>query len=63
MPWIVGERLEKVKVNGWSNGWLVPKGEYRIEIVYWPQYLQWIGLGILIVGSGTMAIKRRENAR
>jgi len=52
VPWLMGERLEHVTFNGWANGWLLPKeaqGEWRIEMVYVPQYLQWIGFFVFVV--------------
>jgi hypothetical protein len=94
-PWWFGERLEKVKLNGWANAWIVPSldgepsfagasegrggwsngfvlsdkapsnshtldvpdallrgREAVVVIVYWPQYLQWVGflgLGVVVI--------------
>lgn len=44
------KKLDHVKVNGWSNGWLVPEGG-TIIIIFWPQYLEWIGIGMLVIFS------------
>jgi len=58
LPWIYGEKLDHVKVNGWANGWLVAGsdgsspsvfGPSRIVIFYWPQFLEWFGFGLLAV--------------
>jgi hypothetical protein len=45
----LGKRLEHRKVNSWANGWFVPKGESTITIVYIPQYLEYIGFGMLLI--------------
>jgi hypothetical protein len=47
------EKLRHVKINGWANGWILPSGEVQeiqITVVYWPQYLEFIGLGLLALG-------------
>lgn len=43
------KKLPHVKVNGWANGWEIPEGKdnREVTIVYWPQYLEWLGLGLL----------------
>lgn len=54
-----GKLLEHIKVNGWQNGWMVP-GSGKVMIVYWPQFLEWLGLGILVlvsVGFGVIFLK------
>lgn len=49
------QQLEKVRVNGWSNGWRVdaevmPQGETAyVFMFFWPQYLQWLGAGVFAV--------------
>lgn len=43
-PWLPDKKLEHVKVNSWANGWNVPGNQHQIIIVYWPQYLQYLGL-------------------
>lgn len=50
MPLVFGKRLtDHVMVNNWANGWKLPDGSnsQQITIVYWPQYLEYIGFGIL----------------
>lgn len=49
-PWLFGERLQHVRVNNWANGWYLPPGENIVILTYGPQYLQYLGLGILIIG-------------
>ncbi len=41
--------LPHVMVNNWSNGWIVPAGQTTIVIFFYPQLLEWIGLGILAI--------------
>jgi len=40
--------LDHVKINSWSNGWVVPPSiqypVFSIYIVFWPQFLEWGGL-------------------
>lgn len=43
----VGVGLRHVKVDGWANGWLTT-GETQIYLIYWPQLLEFAGLGILV---------------
>lgn len=49
--------LSHIKVDGWSNGWMVPAGEHRIVIFYWPQLLEYLGFGLLGV---TIVVLRRQ---
>jgi len=35
--------LKHGKYNGWSNGWELPKGEYKVLVIYWPQLLSFLG--------------------
>ncbi len=50
-----GKLLPHVLVNNWANGWKLPiqNSESRIQnvvIIFWPQYLEFMGFGLLIVG-------------
>ncbi|MBI3366194.1 hypothetical protein HY041_01025, partial [Candidatus Roizmanbacteria bacterium] len=50
------ELKDHVLVNNWANGWRVPSTENlksnnlmsNIVIIFWPQYLEFVGFGILI---------------
>jgi len=42
--------LKHLKVNSWSNGWILDNDITQVTIVFWPQYLQFIGFGLLILG-------------
>ncbi|MBL7036685.1 hypothetical protein ISR94_02450 [Candidatus Microgenomates bacterium] len=43
-------KLEHVKVNSWSNGFMVPDGSDVVYIIFWPQLLQWGGFVLLLCG-------------
>ena len=52
--------LEHVKVNSWANGFFVPEGQHSIVIIFWPQYLEYLGM---VLGVGVvlcLAIKRHQ---
>lgn len=59
-PWFWGEKIEAhVMINNWANGWILPPKDTAADqptetiIIYWPQYLQFMGfsiLGIALVG-------------
>lgn len=48
-----GKLLDHVLINNWANGWHLrqdsgdPKG-LNITIIFWPQYLEFFGFGLLI---------------
>lgn len=50
-PFIFGKEIkEHVKINNWANGWkLTTNHQSLITIVFWPQYLEFLGFGLLIV--------------
>jgi hypothetical protein len=39
------EKLNHIQINGWANGWEV-SGDSRIIIFFWPQLLEFFGMGI-----------------
>ncbi len=47
--YINGQELKHhVKVNNWSNGWVVPAGtKGAIRVFFWPQLLEYIGFGAI----------------
>lgn len=59
-PWLPDKKLEHVKVNSWANGWIVPDGERKIFIVYWPQYMQYLGLLLGFGGFIWLIIKHHD---
>lgn len=60
-----GKRLrEHILVNNWANGWKIPEGtcqeECEVKIVFWPQYLQYTGFGLLIFSLIWIGLVYRE---
>ena len=49
LPWPLNKKLDHVKVNSWANGWHVSAGDSAIVLVYWPQYLEYLGFVILLI--------------
>lgn len=47
--WMTYPKLEHYEFNSWANAWEVPQGEYTIYVFYWPQLLQFIGFGVLLL--------------
>ena len=53
-PFLFGKELkEHVLVNNWANGWIIDSSKLKVKnsklvIVFWPQYLEYLGFGILI---------------
>jgi hypothetical protein len=53
-PSLFGKELkEHVLVNNWANGWEIPSSKSKVQsskyiIVFWPQYLEYLGFAILI---------------
>lgn len=52
-PWLYSKPLKHIKVNSWANGWIAPKGSGTISIVFWPQYLEWVGM---VLGSISLLV-------
>jgi len=53
-PFFFGQEIkDHVLVNNWANGWELPvesqKSIKSIKIVFWPQYLEFLGFGLLTV--------------
>lgn len=69
LPFLFGKEIkEHVLVNNWANGWnlknLDLKGkEYNthIIIVFWPQYLEYIGFLMLSIPIGIALTKRKHS--
>ncbi len=64
--WLNGKELkEHVLINNWANGWRLPQdygdpeGASNIVIIFWPQYLQFIGF-ILLIGSFIWLLARKN---
>jgi hypothetical protein len=54
-PFLLGKELkEHVLVNSWANGWILSSDKRqatsnKLIIIFWPQYLEYLGLGILLI--------------
>lgn len=66
-PMFFGQKLHHVTVNGWANGWSIPSDNpAEITILFWPQYLQYIGFAILLLAlpiTVLFGIRRRHPER
>ena len=56
------EIKDHVLVNNWANGWQLPANSSQLKansiiLVFWPQYLQWAGLGLLLICFVLISIK------
>ena len=66
LPFLFGKKLEHVKVNSWANGWLlsqqstVNSQSSTVVILFWPQYLQYIGMILAVGVVFRLAIKRHQ---
>jgi hypothetical protein len=56
-----GKVLEHLKVNGWANGWKVVNSG-KVYLFYWPQLLEWVGMGILLVGGVGLLLYSRNRS-
>lgn len=60
-PFINGKEIkEHVLVNNWANGWIIPAASDKrqaasITIIFLPQYLEFAGLTLLLVYTGTLS--------
>ena len=43
---------DRILVNNWANGWVVEPGEGEtVVLVFWPQYLEYLGFTVLAITS------------
>ena len=45
------ELKDHVLINNWANGWVLDGSTEKISILFWPQYLEYLGFGLL---AGTL---------
>jgi hypothetical protein len=61
-PFFFGSELkEHVLVNNWANGWVLTGTNIQksnIIVVFWPQYLEFIGFGILFIVLSVLFLKK-----
>jgi len=41
------EKLNHINLNGWANGWEI-SGDSKIIIFFWPQILEFLGIGVAV---------------
>jgi hypothetical protein len=61
--WGKQELKNKVLVNNWANGWILPANsdEKQIILIFWPQYLVYLGFGLIIITFITIVIRFKNN--
>jgi hypothetical protein len=54
---------QHVLVNGWANGWVVDSSidTTTIKVIFWPQVLEYIGLGVLFISGAMLFIRLKNN--
>ena len=65
-PFLFGTELkEHVLVDNWENGWILNSGSNNSEIVtiFWPQYLEYLGFGILMVVIVWLAVSVKKKSK
>lgn len=59
-PLLGSEIKDHVKVNNWENGWKLPENTTKVTILFWPQYLQFLGYFLVVGGIIGLVIFRRR---
>jgi hypothetical protein len=53
-PFLFGKEIkEHIIINNWANAWRLPTTPYNLQpiiIIFWPQYLEFIGFGLITAG-------------
>ena len=68
-PFIFGQELKNhVLVNNWANGWEIESETCnakhktcQINIIFWPQYLEFLGFGLLFITFLFILFPRQKN--
>lgn len=58
-----GNELPKhVRINTWANGWDTQGVTGEVTLIYWPQYLEYLGLGVIVLMTLTslLSLKTRD---
>ncbi len=62
--WVSYPKIEHVKVNGWSNGFIVPDSHALSTtshyLVFWPQFLEWGGFILLVLTIIYLIVKSKK---
>lgn len=64
LPFLFGKKLEDhVLVNNWANGWSLPPTTNQqpttIVILFWPQYLEYLGF-LLLIGAFLYVLRYKD---
>ncbi|MGB9883647.1 MAG: hypothetical protein ACPLRN_04025, partial [Microgenomates group bacterium] len=69
-PFIFGQEIkDHVLVNNWANGWLIDNQTIKqlnnstIYLIFWPQYLEFLGFLIFIETFLTIIIKFSKSSK
>jgi hypothetical protein len=68
-PLLFGKQLkEHVLVNNWANGWILENQSttnsgQQVTVVFWPQYLEYIGFGLLALAFLYLLRSRKHGNR
>ncbi|PIY69103.1 hypothetical protein COY90_02445, partial [Candidatus Roizmanbacteria bacterium CG_4_10_14_0_8_um_filter_39_9] len=55
------EIKEHILINNWANGWELSPRKHNVVIIFWPQYLEFIGFGLLgLTLLGILTYRQRE---
>lgn len=55
--------LDHKMVSGWANGWVLPSNQVTnnsVLIIFWPQFLEFFGLGIMGITALSLFISSRK---
>lgn len=66
LPFIFGQELkEHILVNNWANGWLIPSNTQSqaadFQLVFWPQYFEYLGF-VLLIPALLLILKYKSNS-
>lgn len=57
-----GKQLkDHVPVNNWANGWITDDPDSPVSYIFWPQYLEYAGFGLIVLGFVWIGVRRRND--
>ncbi len=64
-PILFGRALPNhVMINNWANGWVLPELKeqkpVKVQIIFVPQLLEWVGFGLLVIPFIYLAMRRKR---
>lgn len=64
LPFLFGAEVkDHFLVNNWANGWKLKSSETNIVIIFWPQYLEYLGLILLGLTIGRIILLRQQSEK